>query len=535
MRDFEQPGRSPAYAANAMAATSVPTATWVALDVLKSGGNALDAAIAATALLGVIEPQSTGLGGDCFCLYHPVGGPVIAMNGSGRAPKRLTIDALSAQGITALTPTSPHTVTVPGAVAAWETLLAAHGRKGLDELLQPAIHYAEEGFVVTPRVAYDWAHAVPKLQSTGAASFLPEGTAPRPGDVFRQPALARTLGRIATHGARAFYEGDIAQHLLTLLAAHGGLHQAQDFAAMRTAIEFVKPVHRTWRDHEVWQCPPNSSGILVLMLLGILDDAPPVSSDPLDVRRLHRYAQAGRLVYRDRDALLGDPRHHPVPTETLLSASYLRSLSARIRDEPIGASLTPSDVPSLRASLPEHKDTVYVSVVDRDGNACSFINSTFEHFGSGLVCPVTGVVLHNRGYSFSLDPTHPNALGPERRPMHTILPGMLTRDNKPLLTYGVMGGHYQPFGQAWLLTNLFDYGMDIQSAIDCPRFLPDPAHLQVERGISDRTRRALSALGHTLTATAEPLGGAQAIWVDHQRGVLIGGSDPRKDGCALGY
>lgn len=530
MRDFQLAGRSPVYATNGMAATSMPAATLTAIDVLRAGGNALDAAVAAVALLGVIEPQSTGLGGDCFCLYKPAGRPVVAINGSGRAPAAASAEALARLGVTALDPESAHCVTVPGALAAWEMLLAHHGRKGLDELLQPAIRAAEEGFVVAPRVAFDWAEAAPKLRRTGAVSFLRDGRPLQPGDVFRQPALAQTFRRVARDGAKAFYEGEIAARIVATLRARGGLHTEADFAAMPAAVDFVAPITRRWKGYEVWECPPNGSGLLVLMLLGILEGMP-VLDDPLSPLRLHRHAEAGRLVYRDRDALLCDPSQNFMPMDRLLSDSYLAAMRGLIQDSRAMAALPPGG----ETLLPAHKDTVYVSVVDRDGNACSFINSIFQNFGSGLLVEQDGIMLHNRGFSFSLQPGHPNVIAPNKRPMHTIIPGMLTRDGEAVMPFGVMGGHYQPFGQSWFLSNLLEYGMDIQEALDCPRFLPRLGKLQVEHGVPEATCRALAALGHELAEPEEPLGGGQAIWIDRARGILIGGSDPRKDGCALGY
>ena len=530
MRDFQLAGRSPVYATNGMAATSMPAATLTAIDVLRAGGNALDAAVAAVALLGVVEPQSTGIGGDCFCLYKPAGRPVVAINGSGRAPSAISVEALTRLGVTSLEPESAHCVTVPGALAAWELLLAHHGRKGLDELLRPAIQAAEEGFVVAPRVAFDWAEAAPKLRRTGAVSFLRGGAALQPGDLFRQPALAQTFRHVARDGATAFYDGEIAARTVAMLRARGGLHTEADFAAMPAAVDFVTPITRRWRGYDVWECPPNGSGLLVLMLLGILEGMP-VLDDPLSPQRLHRHAEAGRLVYRDRDALLCDPTQNFVPMDRLLSDRYLDAMRALIRDDAAMAALPAGG----ETMLPAHQDTVYVSVVDRDGNACSFINSIFQNFGSGLLVEQDGIMLHNRGFSFSLEPGHPNAIAPNKRPMHTIIPGMLTRDGEAVMPFGVMGGHYQPFGQSWFLSNLLEYGMDIQEALDCPRILPRLGKLQVEHGVSAAARHALAGLGHVLTEPEEPLGGGQAIWIDRDRGILVGGSDPRKDGCALGY
>ena len=530
MRDLHLPGRSPVYATNAMAATSMPAATLTALDVLRTGGNALDAAVAAVAVLGVIEPQATGIGGDCFCLWKQPGKPVVALNGSGRAPAAATIDWYEAQGIGAVGESSAHAVTIPGAVGAWETLLVAHGTRGLDELLQPAIRFAAEGWPVHHRVAFDWGLAVDKLRATGAETFLPGGAAPRAGAVFKQPALADTLGRIARDGARAFYEGAVAEDMVARLRSAGGLHTMADFAAGRTAAEFVEPIHAGWRGYDVWQCPPNGSGLLVLMLLGILEGFAP-TADPLGVERLHRHTEAARLVYRDRDAFLADPAHSGVPLERLLSPAYLRGLGALI--EP-GRAL-PALPRAGESALPPHRDTTYLCVVDRDGNACSFINSLFKSFGSGLLAERCGVMLHNRGTGFVIERGHPNCIAPGKRPMHTIIPGMLTQGGEAVMPFGVMGGHFQPMGQSWFLSNLVEHGMDVQEALDLPRLFPYGGKLEVERGIPAAAVQRLAALGHSPAAIVRPHGGGQAIWIDRASGTLVGGSDPRKDGMALGY
>jgi gamma-glutamyltranspeptidase/glutathione hydrolase len=528
MRDFHLPGRSPVFATHGMAATSMPAATLAALDVLRQGGNALDAAVAAAAVLAVIEPQSTGIGGDCFVLYALAGKPVVALNGSGRAPAAASIDYYENAGITEQTPLSPHSVTIPGAVSAWETLLAAHGSKGLDELLRPAIAFAESGHPVGPRVAFDWAECEEKLRAGGADAFLP---VPKAGDMLVQPRLAATLKAIARHGARAFYEGEVAADIVATLRARGGLHTEADFAEGRTGAEFVTPIHTHYRGHDVWQCPPNGSGLLVLMLLGILRGWDPVAEGPMSALRLHRHIEAARLVYRDRDAFLADPSQVSVPVERLTSEAYLDSLRGLIRDD---MAMPAMPLPG-EAMLPPHRDTVYLSVVDGDGNACSFINSLFESFGSGILTPKSGLFLHNRGYSFRLERGHPNCIAPRKRPMHTIIPGMVTKNGRAVMPYGVMGGHFQPMGQTLLLSNVFDYGLDIQEAIDLPRLFPRLGKVQTERGVPPDIRAKLAALGHDIDMVAKPHGGGQAIWIDHSRGVLIGGSDPRKDGLALGY
>lgn len=536
-RDFHAPGRSAVYAANGMAATSMPQATLVALDVLRAGGNALDAAIAAVAVLGVVEPQSTGIGGDGFCLYAPAGtGQVIAINGSGRAPRGATPAALRAAGLTAMQPLSAHSVTIPGAVSAWEALSRAHGRKGLDELLQPAIRFAEDGFHLSPRVAHDWAGAVGKLAHHPATArrFLKEATAFGVGDRFVQPALARTLRAIAKGGAKAFYEGEIAADMVATLRAAGGTHTEEDFARGAAGAEFVAPISRGWKGMEIFQCPPNGTGIVALMMLGLLERFGPAEQGVLSAERLHRHAEAARLAYRDRDAFVADPAQVDVPVEKLLSDDYLGRLSALIRDE--AAMELP---PAGESDAARHRDTVYLCVVDRDGNACSFINSLFEGFGSAILAEGSGVLLHNRGFGFRLEEGHPNCIAPDKRPMHTIIPGMAMKDGPgglvPLMPFGVMGGHFQPMGQTLFLANHFEYGLDVQEALDAPRLFPRLGKLQVERGIPLAVVDRLNRLGHVCELVDKPHGGGQAILIDHARGCLVGGSDPRKDGCALGY
>ncbi|MDB5416386.1 MAG: gamma-glutamyltransferase [Rubritepida sp.] len=532
MRDFHAPGRSPVIATRGMAATSMPAATLTAIEILKSGGNALDAAIAAVAVLGVIEPQSTGIGGDCFCLYAPAGtGKVIAMNGSGRAPMASTPEALRSLGVNQLIDTSAHVVTVPGAVSAWEALNAAHGRKGLDALLQPAIRFAEEGFPVAPRVAADWADARGKLAANEAAArhYLKNGEAPKMGDVMRFPALAATLRAIAAKGARGFYEGEVAADMVASLRALGGLHTEEDFASALRGAEFVEPIKRAWKDMEIYECPPNGSGIVALMMLGMLEGFTP-PADPLSAERMHRQIEAARLGYRDRDTFIADPGHVDVPTETLLSDAYLREQAKNIVDGRAMALLPPPDT-----LMPKHKDTVYLCVVDEDGNACSFINSLFKSYGSGILAEKSGVMLQNRGFGFRLQEGHPNCIAPGKRPMHTIIPGMAMKNGKALMPFGVMGGHFQPMGHTFLLTNMFDYGMDPQAALDAPRLFPEDGKVQVETGMPAETVSKLKAMGHECVTITKPHGGGQAIFMDHDRGALIGGSDPRKDGCALGY
>ncbi|MCS0502012.1 gamma-glutamyltransferase family protein [Ancylobacter mangrovi] len=529
MRDFHRPGRSEVMATSAMAATSMPAASLVAIETLKAGGNAADAAVAAAAVLAVIEPQSTGIGGDCFCLYAPAGGEVVALNGAGRAPGAATIDYFEAHGIDRLDEESAHAVTVPGAVSAWEKLLETHGTMGFDEVLAPAIRMAEDGSPVHARVASDWTEMAEKLARNGAHALLPGGIAPATGDVVRNPALAASLRAIAKGGAAAFYEGAIADDMVATLRARGGLHTPEDFHDGRYAAAFVAPISLAWNGYRAWECPPPGVGLTALTMLGILERRGVAEGGPLDPLRLHRVAEAAKLAFRDRDALIGDDPAQPVPVAELTSDAHLDALAAMMDD----ASVLPS--PPFEAELPLHRDTAYLAVTDRDGNWCSFINSLFDDFGGGLYAERSGVVFHNRGAGFRVERGHPNCIGPRKRPMHTIIPGLLTEGGVPMMAFGVTGGHFQPTGQSLLLGNVFDYGLDLQAALDLPRVFAHEGLLKLERGIPDEVARALAAKGHRLSYPARPHGGGQAIRLDRARGVLIGASDPRRDGAAIGY
>ena len=528
MRDFELPGRSTAYGQQGMAATSHPQSTLAALDVLRAGGNAVDAAIAAVAVQCVVEPHMTGIGGDCFVLYAPATGGVVALNGSGRAPAALTVEHLLGVGMTAITADSPHAVTVPTAIAGWQALLDAHGTRGMDELLRPALRYAEDGFPVTPRVALDWGRdeAALTVSPAGRDYYLPGGRAPEAGQLLRFPALARTLRRIAEGGARAFYEGELASRMVAALRGFGGVHTEADFAA--AAAEFVEPIHTSYRGTEVYECPPNGQGFVVLQMLNILEQFDLAALGQDTAARLHLLVEAARIGFRDRDLVLCDTAHAEMPVDRLLDKAYARVLADHIDPDRAMTGLPPH-------LLEPHPDTIYLTVVDRDLNAVSFINSIFDGFGSGLVCPETGVLFHSRGRAFRVDPDHPNTVAPGKRPLHTIIPGMAFRGGEAWCSFGVMGGHYQPVGQTHLLTRLIDDGLDPQAAIDAPRLMPYPADIEVEAGIDRTARLGLIARGHRLLDRSTPLGGGQAIVIDRERGVLIGGSDPRKDGLALGY
>jgi gamma-glutamyltranspeptidase/glutathione hydrolase len=525
MRDFHLPGRSPVLSTNGMCATSHPLAAQAALDILKRGGNAMDAAIAGAVLLGLCEPQMTGMGGDCFALWTPPGSDVVrAFNGSGRAPAGITAQALRDRGLETVPLYSAEAVTIPGAIDAFCMLSETQGKLGLDAVLAPAIHYAEAGIPVAPRVAHDWVDDATVLQGHGRKHFLLNGVAPKAGQIFRAPGQAEVLRRVAEKGRDAFYTGEVADDMLAALHATGGTHAAADFAT-HTSNE-TTPIAGTYKDIELVEHPPNGQGATAILLLNILAQFDIASKDPLGAERIHIEAEATKLAYDARNRFIADPDHVAV-TDTMLSMDTARQLAALIDPERV----LPAAVPGAEAV---HRDTIYITVVDKDRMAVSLIYSIYHGFGSGIASEKFGVLLQNRGAGFTLTPGHPNMLAPGKRPMHTIIPGMLRRDGRVIMPFGVMGGGYQPCGHARVITNMRDFGMDPQTAIDAPRAFADRDILKVERGYSDAVRKTLSDLGHAVEIADEPLGGAQAILI-HGDGVLEGASDPRKDGCALGY
>ncbi len=532
MRNLEFPGRSPVLAANGMAATSHPLATITAIDILKQGGNALDAAIGACAVQCVVEPHSTGIGGDCFCFYAPAGNidSMVSYNGSGRTPAAASVDWFLAQGITSIERQSPHSVTVPGAVDAWCRLNEDHGEKSLDEILQYAINYAIDGYPISPRVSYDHAKQLELLQNdaNAAAVFLRNGKTLAVGEKHHQPKLAETLKKIAANGRDSFYHGAVAEDIVNYLQGLGGLHTMDDFAAV--CGEYAEPLSVNYKGSDVFQIPPSGQGIIALQLLNMVKGFDVSNVDPVSAERIHLEIEAGRLAYRDRNLYVADMQHADVPVEWMLSEQHADELRNSI--DPARAL---SQLPEFNAK--PHQSTVTISVVDKDRNCCSFINSIFHSFGSVQMAPDSGVMLHNRGESFVVEPGHPNCIGPGKRPMHTIIPGMLAKGGRAHMPYGVMGGHYQSYGHMQFITRLMDFGKDIQQAQDMPRVFPVPGAdtVEYESSLPDTVVAALTAKGHNMVPASSPLGGSQAVSIDWEQGVLTGGSDPRKDGCAIGY
>jgi gamma-glutamyltranspeptidase/glutathione hydrolase len=530
MRNFEKPGRSLVIGRTAMAATSHPASTLTAVEIMKSGGNAMDAAIAACAVQCVVEAGSTGIGGDCFALFSMKGAPVpTAYNGSGRTPSAANLKWYQERNIKTIDRQSPHAVTVPGAVEAWARLSNDHGKLPLSEVLGPAVAMARDGYPITQRVAFDIGNQIPLLEAddTAKQTFLVAGKAPAVGDIQKQPKLAATLELIGREGSRAFYEGDVAAEMVGFLQSKGGLHIREDFA--QTKGEYVKPISIDYRGRTVYECPPNGQGVIALLILNILSHFKR-NPDPLDVDNLHIEVEATRLAYAARDAFVADMGVSDVPVDFLLSDRLAKELAQRIDLSRAIERLSVLDAV-------EHSDTVYITTVDKDRNCVSFINSLFHPYGAGLMSPKSGVMFHNRGQSFVVESGHPNAIGPRKRPMHTIIPAMVVENGKPCLSFGVMGGHYQAMGHAYYLAKLFDHGLNLQAAMDVPRLFPTPGTniVEAEEGVRTRIEQTFKQRGFDVQPPRWPIGGAQAIWIDWQRDILIGASDHRKDGCALGY
>jgi gamma-glutamyltranspeptidase / glutathione hydrolase len=526
-----KPGRSVVRAQHAMVASSQPLASQVGIEVLRRGGNAVDAAIAMAAMLGVTEPMMTGIGGDAFMLvYWSKTGEMKGLNASGRAPRALNLDYFAKKGIKTMPDSGMESITVPGAFDGWTMLLEKYGSMKLAELLAPAIEYAENGFPVMEKTAADWALEAAKLKKTPAASenYLVAGRAPLAGEIFRQKNLARTFRALARGGRDAFYKGDIARAIVDYCQKNGGFLTMEDFAAHRS--EWVEPVSTTYRGHTVYECPPNGQGITALLTLNILEgfDLKAMSAKP-DLF-YHTMIEATKLAFADRNRYIADPAFAKIPVEQLLSKQYAAARRALIN--PDKAIELPE--PGL---FPNHSDTTYFTVVDRDRNAVSFINSLYESFGSGIVAGDTGVVLHDRGAGFSLDPTHPNRIEPGKRPFHTIIPAMVFKDGKLFMSFGVMGGGVQPQGHVQVLVNLLDLGMGLQEAIEAPRYrYINGSRVLLEADLTEPVINRLIERGHRrATERGLTMGGGQAVLIDWATGTLLGASDPRKDGMALGY
>lgn len=528
MRNFQLPGRSPVLATNGMASTSHPLATTTALNVLRDGGNAIDAAIAASAVLCVVEPAMTGIGGDCFAIVCEPDGTIHGLNGSGRSASGAHLDWYLERGITDLNSHPAHSVTVPGALKAWDALLTRFGTKELPELFAPAIAFGRNGFPVASRVARDWAWLGDKIHKhSGAKTHISNnGRAPAFGEIFKFQALAQTLETVARDGVDAFYSGDIAAEIAATVQADGGFLSEEDIAGI--TADWVTPISTKYGGIDVHEIPPNGQGITALILLNLLDRLGARELDANSIERAHLEMEAGRIAYSVLDAYVGDPADMSVRVEQLLSNEYSDELAKLFNPLARNDDITLPKLPS--------SDTTYLTIVDRDLRAVSFINSLYNGFGSGIVTPNSGIALQNRGACFSLEAGHDNAIGPSKRPLHTIIPGMATKDGKLAWSFGVMGGSYQPMGHSHVLTNMIDYGMDPQEALDHGRiFWGDDGILNIEDGVLPEISNGLEALGHRVRPAAMPLGGGQIIGVDHKNGVMIAGSESRKDGMAAGY
>jgi len=532
--------RSAVLARKGMAATSQPLATAAAIRVLQAGGNAVDAAIAANAVLGVVEPMSCGVGGDLFAIVWDAKAKKLhGLNASGRAPYAASIDRYRSKGLTRIPATGPLSWSVPGCVDGWDRLRTRFGSKPWADLLAPAIAYAEEGFPVSEVIAGHWEAAASGLAMvpTSAACFLPGGRAPKLGEVFRNPQLARTFRSIALGGRDAFYRGPMVDAMVAYSKAAGGLFERRDFEDHSGT--WVEPVSTNYRGYDVWELPPNGQGIAVLQILNLLEPHDLKAMGPQSAEALHLMIEAKKLAYEDRARYYADPDFAQVPVAELISKAYAARRGKGI--DPDRANDRPGPGDPLAA------DTITLTVVDRDFNAVSLIQSNFNGFGSGHVPGDLGFPIQNRGSLFALDPTHANRLEPHKRPFHTIIPGFVTKDGQPWLSFGLMGGDMQAQGQAQVLVDMIDHGMDVQSAGDAPRFYHSgsseptgvPARaggtVALESGIGPAVRRALEARGHKLVTAKGAFGGYQAIRIDLAKGVLIGGSDSRKDGQAMGY
>ncbi len=529
--------RSPVFGKNGMVASSQPFATAAGLEILRQGGNAADAAVAVAAALNVTEPTSTGLGGDAFALYYEAQTQkIIALNGSGRAPAGLTLERIRSAGYgDGLPATHPFTVTVPGACAAWCDLAERYGQLSISQILQPAIRLAEEGYPVAPITAWFWQRSVDRIltKSLNGHEFLLYGRSPAAGEIFRNPGLGRTLRAIAQDGKETFYHGEIAQAIVDVNQQAGGCLQMTDLAAHTSTWQ--EPIGVEYRGIHIWECPPNGQGLAALLALNILSEFDVASIPAMSVERLHLQIEALRLAFADTQYYVTDPAFQPAPLSGLLSREYAQERKAWIIPQRAN--------PEIKHGTPQNQSgTVYFCVVDGAGNACSFTNSNYKGFGTGIVPEGWGFTLQNRGLGFSLDPEHPNCVAPGKRTYHTIIPAMAScNDGSLYATFGVMGGFMQPQGHVQVACAMLDDGLDTQAALNQPRFCIEPevcgSVVALEEGIPIDEMAQLEKWGHQVKQVCGMergmFGRGQIIRRDSQTGVLEGASDLRADGCAM--
>ncbi len=526
MRNFHFPGRSPTVARNAMVATSSALASTEALTVLRSGGNAVDAAITAAGVLTVTEPHMTGIGGDCFVLLSTPDGKVVGLNGSGRASAHATPSWLKNQNISEISPDSVHAVTVPGAIDAWAALLDTYGTMSLADTLGPAISHARNGVPTSQRTASDWHNKVPRLSRNkgSARHLLLNGQAPRMGQVMHFPALASSLEKIASDGPEAFYKGELADDMIKTLQDHGSLLDHQDFTATRAS--WCEPIKTRFAGHDVFELPPNGQGMTALVSLNILKQFDLASLKPDSPQRWHLEIEAMKQATILQHRFIADPDFMEFKPDDFLNDQLTKKLADAI--DPI---LTNND-PAANTATPG-TDTVYFCIVDQKGMAVSFINSIYKSFGSSITTEKSGICLQNRGACFVTEPGHPNCIGPSKRPRHTIIPALIQKNHQLAAVFGVMGGAYQPMGHQSVMVNRYIYNMDPQAALDFPRLFHQDGIVGAEQAIPAATVISLSEMGHKLERVHDPLGGGQFIQVRQEN--LIAGSDHRKDGFAAGF
>jgi gamma-glutamyltranspeptidase/glutathione hydrolase len=533
--------RSVVNARHGLIATSQPLASAAGLQVLQEGGNAIDAALTAVAVLSVVEPTMTGIGGDLFAIvWEAKTQKLYALNASGRSAYGATVEALGARGLTDVPGSGPLAISVPGAVDGWTELLSRFGTIDLKRVVAPAVRHAREGYAVSEIIAGQWQSAVGAVEENpGArATFLPNGRAPRPGEIIANPRLADSLEAIAAGGRDVFYKGDLARRMVADLQTLGSWLTLRDFAEHRS--DWVEPISTSYRGYDLYEMPPNTQGFVALEMLNILEGFDLEALQHNSAAYTHLLVEAKRIAFADRDAHLADfDAMNPGTLRTLISKEYAAMRRKEINPARAAreykAWAPDSVVPSAgdRASR-GLGDTVYLTAADGQGNVISLIQSLFGSFGSGVVAGDTGIVLHNRGTAFETAAGHPNRLAPHKRPLHTLVPAMVLKDGKPWLSYGVMGGDMQPQGHVQVLLNLIDFGMNVQEAGEAPRFRHTGVNVGLESAFTPEARYGLSERGHRLVSLVDSFGGFQGILIDPS-GVLMGGSDPRKDGLAIGF